>query len=452
MTPREQELLAKIAASSRDASQKPKSALVGAEREAAKARIREDVEKTLAHYGLGEPKLTLAPAKANGDIRHKDESPPITGPEDYGYQRQQRAPKSELKSSTTGSSALQFDRLSDIEPEAITWIWPGRIARRKLTLFGGDPGKGKSQIGIDIGARITRADSWPDDGVAPLGSVIVLSAEDSTADTVRPRFEAAGADLSRVHVLKAVVEQGKRRTFNLQRDLAALGAKIDEVGDVMFVIIDPLTAYMGKVDGHQTTDVRAVLEPVSDFADRFNVAVLAITHPPKNAPAKAINAFTGSLAFVATARLAFVAIEDPGAERNLLLPVKNNLGTLAPGLGYRLEQTIITNSIVAPRIAWDSAPVTTSANEALAASATGANNSSALADAKEFLAEELASGPVAQGELKRRAHDADISEVTLRRAKKALGVIAAKGRGSWTWELPQNPRRRSSEDDHSPLQ
>jgi putative DNA primase/helicase len=184
--------------------------------------------------------------------------------------------------------------------------------------------------------------------------------------------------------------------------------------------------------------------------------VLAITHPPKNAPAKAINAFTGSLAFVATARLAFVAIEDPGAERNLLLPVKNNLGTLAPGLGYRLEQTIITNSIVAPRIAWDSAPVTTSANEALAASATGANNSSALADAKEFLAEELASGPVAQGELKRRAHDADISEVTLRRAKKALGVIAAKGRGSltggWTWELPQNPRRRSSEDDHSPLQ
>jgi putative DNA primase/helicase len=337
-------------------------------------------------------------------------------------------------------SELQFDRLSDIEPEAIAWIWPGRIARRKLTLLAGDPGMGKSQIGIDIGARITKAGNWPDSGVAPAGSVIVLSAEDSTADTVRPRFEVAGANLDRVQVLRAVIEKGKRRTFNLQKDLAALGNKVTEVGDVTFVIIDPITAYMGKVDGHQTTDVRSVLEPVADFADKSNVAVLGITHPPKNAPVKAINAFTGSLAYVAVARTVFIAIDEPETERRLLVPVKNNLGPLAPGLGYRLEQTILADNIVPSRIAWDSAPVTVTANEALAASAEGASNPSALTEAKEFLQEELANGPVPQAEIKKRAQDADISEKTLRRAKKALRVIAAKSKGNltgnWMWEMP----------------
>ena len=43
------------------------------------------------------------------------------------------------------------------------------------------------------------------------------------------------------------------------------------------------------------TDVRAVLEPVSDFAVEFNVALLGISLPPKHAVGKAINAVSGSL-------------------------------------------------------------------------------------------------------------------------------------------------------------
>ena len=140
------------------------------------------------------------------------------------------------------------------------------------------------------------------------------------------------------------------------------------------------------------------------------------------------------------ARTVFIAIDEPETERRLLVPVKNNLGPLAPGLGYRLEQTILADNIVPSRIAWDSAPVTVTANEALAASAEGASNPSALTEAKEFLQEELANGPVPQAEIKKRAQDADISEKTLRRAQKALRVIAAKSKGNltgnWMWEMP----------------
>src|SRR5260370_199732 len=83
---------------------------------------------------------------------------------------------------------------------------------------------------------------------APSGSPIILSAEDSVGDTLRPRLEAAGADLARVHVLKAAVAAtGTVRTFNLQSDLGLLGQKVAELGDVVTIVVDPITSYMGKI-------------------------------------------------------------------------------------------------------------------------------------------------------------------------------------------------------------
>src|SRR5262249_27870103 len=67
-----------------------------------------------------------------------------------------------------------------VEPKQIEWLWENRLARGKLTLLAGEPGIGKSQISLDIAARISKGDLWPDGGHAPLGSVVILSAEDSS--------------------------------------------------------------------------------------------------------------------------------------------------------------------------------------------------------------------------------------------------------------------------------
>ena len=48
-----------------------------------------------------------------------------------------------------------------IEPQAVRWLWPGRIALRKITLLASDPGLGKSLVTIDLVARVTRAKLWP---------------------------------------------------------------------------------------------------------------------------------------------------------------------------------------------------------------------------------------------------------------------------------------------------
>src|SRR5207249_2537482 len=104
---------------------------------------------------------------------------------------------------TSGPGAV-LRCFSDIAPKPLRWLWPGRIPLAKLTLLVGDPGLGKSLLTADAASRVTRGEAFPDGALCESGSVIFLSAEDDPADTIRPRLDAAGADVSRVHVLEAV--------------------------------------------------------------------------------------------------------------------------------------------------------------------------------------------------------------------------------------------------------
>jgi hypothetical protein len=239
--------------------------------------------------------------------------------------------------------------------------------------------------------------------------------------------------------LQAVTDgSGKRRSFNLQHDFDALAAEIKKIGNVLLLCIDPITSYMGDgIDSHRTTDVRGVLEKVDKFAEKNNVAIFAVTHPPKATQAKAINSFTGSLAFVADARLAFIAIEEPETDRSLLLAVKNNLGPKADGLGFRLVQGITPKNIQASRVQWDAEPVNMNANEALAASGAEGKKGMQRREAEEFLRAYLEAGPMPADKVKQAAEANGISGSTLRRARESLGIIIEKTgyQGTSQWRL-----------------
>jgi hypothetical protein len=165
---------------------------------------------------------------------------------------------------------------------------------------------------------------------------------------------AAGADLHRVHIIEAVrTDDGKgTRSFNLQADIERLEKLVAEIGEVLLIDIDPLSSYLGRgIDSHKNTDVRGVLEPLGKMAERTGAAVLSVTHFNKagaNTSIKALHRFIGSIAFTAAARFAFAVIEDAENEgRRLFLHVKNNLAAPPQGLAYRIEQTIVAESIVA---------------------------------------------------------------------------------------------------------
>jgi putative DNA primase/helicase len=227
---------------------------------------------------------------------------------------------------------------ADIAPEKINRLWRGRLARGKHTCVAGEPGTGKSQLVLAMAATLTTGGEWPcGEGRAQTGSVIILSAEDGAADTIVPRLLAAGADLNRVYVISAVRNpDGTRRALNLQSDLELIEKKISEIIDVVLVIIDPVSSYLGKTDSHKNSEVRGVLDPLSEMAERMRVAILSVTHFSKsgaNNTTKALHRFIGSIAFTGAPRAAFAVIDDAEHDgRRLFLHAKNNLAP-TPGAG-----------------------------------------------------------------------------------------------------------------------
>lgn len=341
-------------------------------------------------------------------------------------------------------------RVSEIEAQPIRWLWPGRIARGKVSLLVGDPGLGKSQITASMAATVSAGGIWPVDGVAcDRGRVILLSAEDDVADTIRPRLESAGADLDRVEVLEGIRDrdtdgQLTQRPFNLRADLARLDRMLTEKADVLLVVIDPVSAYLGGTDSHNNADVRALLAPLADLASRHGVAIVCVSHLNKSANMKALHRVTGSLAFAAAARAAFVVTkdpDDPASDRRLMLPLKNNLAKDQEGLAFRIEDCRLTSGIECSRIAWEPEPVKITAEEAMTP-AGDPEERSAGEEAEEFLRDQLLPGiPRPARDILGEANQAGISEKTLRRAKSRLSVKVVRtdfGKaGRWEWMLPK---------------
>jgi DNA polymerase len=91
----------------------------------------------------------------------------------------------------TQQEALESVQASEVKMKSVEWVWPNRFAIGKLGIIAGSPDEGKGQIFCDIAARITsKTDKrWPcNEGIAPDGNVILLTAEDDPSDTVVPRL------------------------------------------------------------------------------------------------------------------------------------------------------------------------------------------------------------------------------------------------------------------------
>jgi len=335
--------------------------------------------------------------------------------------------------------------IADIEKQELLWLWPGRIPLGKLTLLIGDPGLGKSLVTIDIGSRVTRGSVFPDGAPCESGSVIILSAEDDAADTIRPRLEAASADISRVHVLEAVrvqLSDGSltEKAFSLETDVAHLEAVLRAHPDVRLIVIDPVSAYLGGVDSHSNAEVRGLLTPLAKLAASYRVSVLCVTHLRKSA-GPAVHRAIASIAFAATARAAWAVAPDPeGEDRKLLVQVKQNLSASIGGLAFRIEAPSGTATV-----AWESGAVALPANEVL--NVDYREDHSERKAAEEWLRDYLADGPAAAGQAIRAAHGVGFSTTTLRRAATSLRVKTRKlgGRGAgWEWRLEDSTAKEST--------
>ena len=322
--------------------------------------------------------------------------------------------------------------LADVAPVAVTWLWPGRIPEAKIALLIGDPGMGKTMLALDIIARVTRGGVFPDGSRAPAGDVVILTAEDGIADTIRPRLDAAGADVARVWVIQSVKAEGDAagKLFSLAKDVPALEDVVRE-HHARLVMIDPLDGYLSGVDSHRNAEVRGVLAPFAAMLERSGATGLCVHHLNKDASSvNALYRAGGSLAFVAAARAVFGVAPDPDDEgRSLFLPVKLNIAAKPPGLGYRVTDH---------GIEWDSDPVTCDAARAFGGPKKA--DSDLVNAALDFLSGALADGQfVPQVALEEAAAEVGIAPRSLKKAKQALGVESKRegfgAGGLWYWRL-----------------
>lgn len=342
-----------------------------------------------------------------------------------------------------GDGSMVLHCMADVEPKEIDWLWHGRIPVGRLSLIAAPPGVGKTYLTHYMAATVSKGVRWCDGSDCDQGRVVLVSCEDDPADTIRPRLDACGADVSQVHVATGVrkidpnSEKKSVMGFTLE-DLRPLDRALTELNNVRLVVVDPVGSYFGgNKDSHVDTEVRAVLAPLATLAARHAVAIVLVAHTRKSSSGTADDSVLGSRGFTGLARAVHHVFRDPDRpSRRLFLPGKNNLGEEKLGLAYRMIGAPL------PDVVFEDSPVTVTADQMLALQArrsSGPRSRSSAGATEAWLRDLLDDGAErSAGYVKEQAKQAGISWRTVQKAANEIGIRPRRNGfadGCWTWKL-----------------
>ena len=321
---------------------------------------------------------------------------------------------------------LKITKTSDIIEEPQEWLWDQYIPLHTCTLFAGIGGIGKSQLLIYLASVVSTGLPFGAGGqehTLQSGSVLILSAEDSYKTSIVPRLTACGANKDKVFIIESAVHvdlDRDERFVALDRDLALLKRHIIELGDVKLIFIDPVTAYLGKIQEHKACEVRDLILKLNKLAEEFNLSIILNTHLRKKSSGEsatsAADEVRGSGAWTGTVRQAFIVAKDhEDPKRIYFLNMKRNIGEEMTGFSYHIKSIEYTKNerlIKTSKIEWDGVPAGISADEAV--------DKKSLEEAKDLIKGALAFGSKTVEHMRRIAENEDISLATLKRARHSL--------------------------------
>ncbi len=345
-----------------------------------------------------------------------------------------------MEESAALAGRVDLVRLNSVRAQEAAFLWKPYLPRGRITILEGDPGLGKTWLCLEIAARLSRGERLPRClnqfplPRPPPCPVLFLNGEDGPGDTLRPRLEAAGADLTRLVLLAGYREGagGPRRHLHLQR-LDYIEAVLRQMKPGLLVV-DPVQAFLGpKLAMGSPSQVRSLLLPLADLAQGADCAVLLVRHLAKSAGERPIYRGLGSVDFAAAARSVLLVGKDPGSrEGRVVTHVKSSLAREGDSLQFSIDEG---------KFVWRGVSEVR-AQDLLAREPT-AEDRSALSDAQEFLKEFLSRGPKPLSEIKQRSKGEGISWTTLIRARQGLRVQSDRAQGQCRWQLPpQAPAQR----------
>lgn len=340
--------------------------------------------------------------------------------------------------------------MSDVVAERVEWLWRGRLPLGMLSVLDGDPGLGKSTVTIDLAARVSTGTAFPGEVErrAPQG-VVLLSAEDDLAATVRPRLDAAGADSSRIVALRFVPDGDEERPPVLPDDIEWLHAAIKRV-DAALVVVDPLMAFLSDdTDSHKDQSVRKMLHRLVILAEETGAAILIVRHLNKTSGGNPLYRGGGSIGIVGAARSGLLVGKDPDDEtRRVLASTKCNLAAEPDSLSFHLN-----TQGEASRVVWGGTSHYSASALLSEPKPAKEEDHATLDECMNFLRDALSLGRVPSKDIHRMAREADFTLGTLKRAKKALGIksVQEEFHGGFFWFMPGTVAQAHLSLDSVPL-
>ena len=334
--------------------------------------------------------------------------------------------------------------LSQVSPERLHWLSPGRLAAGKITILDGDPGLGKSTLLCEFAARISRGDPLPGGEAAPPRPVVLMSAED---DLVR-HHPAPYRCRRRRHPARYRLFRPPR----LRPRAARSSSPMMSVFLKSFAPTNRPGAPRHRSPGRASstapttpTAIRPCARPSHSFTglgERTGVAIVAVRHLNKSMPAIPSIAVAAASASSAPPAAASSWRATPTIPTVASSPPPKAISAPPPTLAFRLVAP--PGSHVA-RVVWDGESQW-QGDQLLRESISGVAPRSLLAEAQEPLRAALADGPRPAREILRDAGEAGIGRDLLYAARKLEGVRIGKERvagGRWVWS-PTAERRRTS--------
>lgn len=348
---------------------------------------------------------------------------------------------------------LRLTPASAIRMRPVRWAWQDRMPAGHITLVPGREGIGKSLLLAWLTARVTRGE-LPGVHYGTPRPVFYAATEDSWAHTIAPRLLAAGADLAAVFRVEVVEADAMLAPLTLPRDCEVLTDEITRLG-VAMLALDPLMSVIAAgIDTHRDRELRTALEPLARLADRTGCAVVGLAHFNKSASSDVSNLITGSRAFSSVTRSVVAVARDTDDDEGacVLSQAKNNLGRLdLPSLRYVIDTATVDTDegpahVGRLRFTGESAR---SVSDILS-DGDSREDRSARDEAVDFLRTYLSDGAKRSRDVLRAADEAQVSRMTLKRARKSLGVVTEElatrkdGRGEWWMRLPGDEQVRGS--------
>ena len=310
--------------------------------------------------------------------------------------------------------------LGEYERREIKWLWSGRIPSGAITLLEGDGGVGKSYIVSDLVARLSAGNALPcDTARASAAAVCVFAAEDDPGSIMLDRYLAAGADLSRVYVESETFDLSKRGIEYLERIVGEHQPRL--------IVFDPIIAYLAAgTDMNKANDVRALLAPLAEFAAKKDIAIVIVRHWNKAEKSSASYRGAGSADFRNASRSVLQVIRT--GDGCFVTVEKSNYGATGKTLTFSIDDGVFC---------W-TGESDMSANDILNLHTAAGREVHRVRAAAEALIREMANadGRIRSKELYDEGKRRNMSEITIRRAAKALGTRSEKVGDAWWVIVP----------------